>query len=60
MNTFNINDEEPTRKFSTKKYDKIKSIEQTVYDIKYQEKLRRYLCIIDYLKVGLNKAYYTL
>ena len=57
MNTFNINDEEPTRKFSAKKYDKIKSIEKTGYDIKYQEGFRRHIYRRDALKGGLNKSY---
>ena len=36
MKTVDLNDEDPTRKISTKKDDKIKSIEQTGYNMKYK------------------------
>ena len=57
MNTVYLDSEDTTRKTSTKKYDKIKSIENTGYDIKYQEELRRYLDRRDYLKARLTKEY---
>ena len=36
MKTIDINYENPTRELSTKKYDKIKPIEHTGYDIRYK------------------------
>ena len=55
MNTVYLDSEDPTRKTSTKQYDKIKSIENIGYDIKYQQELRRYLDRRESLKDILTK-----
>ena len=57
MKTVDLNSDEPKRNLSIKKYDKIKSIEKTGYDIKYQEGFRRHIYRRDALKGGLNKSY---
>ena len=48
---------EPQRNLSSKTDDKIKTIEQTGYDIKYQEELLRHLDRRNDLKEGLSNAY---
>ena len=57
MTAVNFNDEDPAINVSSKTDDKIKAIQKTGYDIKYQEGLIRYLDIRYALNSVINKAY---
>src|SRR5210317_1239889 len=53
----NLDTEEPIRAISINNDDSERSIEQSGYDIKYQEQLRRHLDRKDALKENVSKAY---
>src|SRR5210317_2487808 len=53
----NLDSEEPIRTISNNNNDNERSIEQSGYDIKYQEELRRHLDRKDALQENVSKAY---
>ena len=57
MKIVDLDKEEPVRSLLKEKDSDKRAIEQTGYDIKYQEELRRHLDRKDALKAGMNQAY---
>ncbi len=57
MSKVNLSKVEPKRGVSTEKVDTDKAMEQTGFDIKYQEELRWHIDRKDALEEGMNKAY---
>ena len=54
---YELTDDEPKRQISEEEDIRAATLEQTGFDIKYQEELRRFLDRKDNLRQGLTKAY---